>query len=267
MIATDCQSDNFLNVLERLDEFGLTPNQFRVYCHLLRSAVDGVVSDESGESIAKICGLTRITAMRILSQLSKMNLIECDRAAGKKTVYKLMPFSDWRRLASEQKQSIAKQQSKVVQLRANDTSQLNSNTCKADIQVNQFNNQQEGQEPLKGSCHLPAAEAVDEIDVSNGDTGSLDEKLAAARERGWGESGTWWNDLGQQMVTVNRFVVSVTEFMQRSLDSFDVGRQKCAEGLRMCKEQIEKIKRRSHQQRIVALAAVGNELEQGLCYG
>jgi len=58
------------------------------------------------------------------------------------------------------------------------------------------------------------------------------------------------------MVTVNRFVISVSEFMQRSLDSFDVGRQLCAEGLRMCREQIEKIKQKKSQQlgdRVVAL--------------
>jgi hypothetical protein len=101
----------------------------------------------------------------------------------------------------------------------------------------------------------PAVEPVNEIDQSKSDTGSLDEKLANARARGWGDTGTWWNDLGQQMVTVNRFVVSVTEFMQRSLDSFDVGRQVCAEGLRMCKEQIERIKQKKHQQRVVAIAS------------
>jgi hypothetical protein len=103
---------------------------------------------------------------------------------------------------------------------------------------------------------------VNEIDQLNSDTrlnsgtDSLDEKLAAARLRGWWDAGTWWNDAKEQMVSVNRFVVSVADFMQRSLDSFDVERQVCAEGLRMCREQIAKIKRRSHQQReqVVAIA-------------
>ncbi|MDV2996944.1 MAG: hypothetical protein N4J56_006649 [Chroococcidiopsis sp. SAG 2025] len=57
------------------------------------------------------------------------------------------------------------------------------------------------------------------------------------------------------MVSVNRFVVSVGEFMRRSLDSFDVGRQVCESGLRMCREQIERIKqRKSQQQREWAVA-------------
>ncbi|WP_158631961.1 hypothetical protein, partial [Chroococcidiopsis cubana] len=75
----------------------------------------------------------------------------------------------------------------------------------------------------------------------------------------------------QQVVTVNRFVVSVAEFMQRSLDSFDVGRQVCESGLRKCIEQIERIKQKKHHQqlcdRVVAIARVGNSLEQEFCYG
>lgn len=264
MIATeqkiDCNFDDFSAVLAHLDEFGLSPNQFRVYCHLFKNAMDGIVS-ESSESIAKVCKLTRITVLRVLSQLAQMNLIHCDRAPGKKTVYKLMPFSNWRRPVSEQKETIAKVQSKVIQLRGNDT-------CKPNLPVNEINTQQAREEyPMGYSSLAPATEAVNEIDTSNSDTDNLNEKLAAARARGWWDAGTWQNDLGEQMVSVNRFMVSVAEFMQRSLDSFDVGRQMCAEGLRKCKEQIEKIKRRSQQQRIVAIAAVGNELEQGFCYG
>jgi hypothetical protein len=267
MIATDCKSDNFSDVLNQLDDFGLTPNQFRVYCHLWRSAVDGVVADESGERIAKICRLTRITAMRVLSQLSKIHLIECEVAPGKKTIYHLMPYASWRIPVPQEKKQTHTQQSKVVQLRVSHTAQPNADTCKSVLQVNETNTQEQGRQdnPMGLSCLPPASKPVNEIDVSNPETGeadlrfggdlqendgSLDRKLAAARERGWWDVGTWWNDLGQQMVTVNRFVVSVTEFMQRSLDSFDVGRQVCESGLRMCKEQIEKIKqRRSQQQR------------------
>ncbi|PSB45511.1 hypothetical protein C7B80_16790 [Cyanosarcina cf. burmensis CCALA 770] len=259
MIATEQDTehdfDNFSIVLARLDEFGLTPLQFRVYCHLLKAARDGVVS-ESSESIAKICRLTRITVIRVLSQLAQMQTIQCDRTPGKKSVFYLMPFSSWRSLALEKKPAV-RQQSKVVQLRVSDSCQTNLDSCKPDLPVNKINTQQEVEEPLKGSSTLPAQQPVNEINPSNSDTGSLDEKLAAARERGWWDAGTWWNELGIQIVTVNRFVVSVSEFMQRSLDSFDVGRQLCAEGLRMCRVQIDKIKQRKSQQlgdRVKAIA-------------
>jgi DNA-binding MarR family transcriptional regulator len=272
-IATECNTkhnfNNFSDVLTRLDEFGLTPNQFRVYCHLWRMAQDGIVSEESSESIAKVCKLTRVTVIRVLSQLEQMHLIECDRAAGKKSVFYLMPYSDWRRLVPQEKNLTIKQQSKVVCFRKGDRTSSNSTTCKANIQVNEIHIQREAESPV-GDSALPAIEPVNEINVLNTETGLLDEKLAAARARGWRDSGTWWNDLGQQVVTVNRFVISVAEFMQRSLDSFDVGRQVCAEGLRMCKEQIEKIKLKKQQQqsdRVIAIARVGNQLEQEFCYG
>jgi len=264
---TEQNFENFSDLLDRLDEFGLSPNQFRIYCHLFKNAVDGVVS-ESSESIAKVCKLTRITVLQVLSQLEKIHLIECDRAAGKKSVFYLMPYSQWRRQADIPKNSTAKQQSKVVQFRANIASQSNSDTCKATIQVNEIHIQQEAESPI-GDSALPAVEPVNEINMSNSLTGSLSEKLAAARERGWQDSGTWWNDLGQQVVTVNRFVVSVAEFMQRSLDSFDVGRQMCVEGLRKCQEQIEKIKQRKSQQRerVVTIALVQDNLNHGCCNG
>ena len=257
MIATDCKSDNFSDVLARLDDFGLTPNQFRIYCHLFKNAVDGVVS-ESSESIAKMCKLTRVTVIRVLSQLMQMNLISCDRTPGKKSVFYLMPFSDWRILAAQEKKQAIAPPSKVVPLRVSDTSQLNSDTCKAGLQVNEINTQQEAEVPFRGTSALPADKLLNEIDMSTADTGSLDEKLAAARARGWRDTGTWWNDLGIQVVTVNRFVVSVAEFMQRSLDSFDVGQQICESGLRKCKEQIDRIKQRKRQQlcnRAMAIAS------------
>ncbi|MBD2309405.1 hypothetical protein H6G17_28540 [Chroococcidiopsis sp. FACHB-1243] len=269
MIATEYNFDNFSQVLDRLDNFGLSPNQFRVYCHLFKNAVDGVVS-ESSESIARVCKLTRITVLRVLTQLAQMQMIQCDRAAGKKSVFYLMPCSNWRSLAPQENKPIANQQEKVVQLRANNISQLNSDTCISALQVNEINTLLEAEVPRKGTSALPANKLLNEIDVSNSDTGSLDEKLAAARERGWRDTGTWWNDLGQQVVTVNRFVVSVAEFMQRSLDSFDVGQQVCESGLRKCKEQIERIKQKKHQQlcdRVVAIAQIDNQLERGLCYG
>ncbi|MDV2997150.1 MAG: hypothetical protein N4J56_006855 [Chroococcidiopsis sp. SAG 2025] len=179
----------------------------------------------------------------------QMNLISGDRTPGKKSVFYLMPFSDWRILAPQEKKQAIAQPSKVVQFRVSHTTQPNSDSCKTGLQVNQINTQEQGRQdnPMGLSCLPPAEKPVNEIDVSTSKTGSLEEKLILARERGWRDTGTWWNDLGIQVVTVNRFVVSVAEFMQRSLDSFDVGQQVCAEGLRMCREQIEKIKQRKNQ--------------------
>ena len=80
--------------------------------------------------------------------------------------------------------------------------------------------------------------------LNNASHTDLNSKLAAARERGWKDTGTWWNDLGEQMETVNQFRVSVTEFMKRSLDSFHHIQDNCAAGLELCRQQIERIKQR-----------------------
>lgn len=65
---------DFGSILDHLDSFGLTPVQFRIYYHLLRSAQSGVVS-ESSESIAKVCKLTRITVLRVVVQLERMRVM------------------------------------------------------------------------------------------------------------------------------------------------------------------------------------------------
>jgi DNA-binding transcriptional regulator GbsR (MarR family) len=234
---------NFVTSLEQLDDFGLTSIQFRVYCRLLRLSKDGIAC-ESAENIAKACKLTRVTVMRVLVQLEKMNLIERERAPGKKSILYLMPSSNWQHLSPEE--------NKVVQFPATET-------CKSDLQVNDVNTQQQEstQTPLKGGLlDSPAEEPINESNTSTSLAGTLQDKLDAARARGWQSSGTWWNDLGQQMVTVNCFVVSVAEFMQRSLDSFEVGRQVCETGLAMARKQIEKIKQRSQEQKLQRLRSL-----------
>ena len=180
---------DFGSILDYLDDFGLTPVQFRVYCHLLRSARDGVVS-ESSESIAKVCKLTRITVLRVVVQLERMSMIVCDRALGKKTVYTLLVPIQWRR--SQPVENEATKPSKVVSFPL-------SATCKPDIPVKEINSYQSEQVPLKGTCPTVAgANLVNQIDLSTADTGSepemtLDVKLDAVRQLGCNAGQVWRN--------------------------------------------------------------------------
>ena len=227
--------------LEQIDSFGLTPVQFRVYLHLWRLAQEGVIST-SAESISKACTIARITVTRALSHLSGMGLINCDRTLGKKSVFYLMPFSNWRLLENKSKSKITS---------------IKSDTCNFKIPVSELNTstQQEstGTPPKGGSVDSAATAPVSQSDQFSSDTGaveeateeaeiSLDDKIDEAQRRGWWNTGVWRDDLGRARVTVNSFVVSLEEFMEKSLDSFDVGRQVCETGLAMCREQIEKIK-------------------------
>ena len=121
---------DFGSILEDLDNFGLTPVQFRVYCNLLRGIDESGKVSKSSESIASVCKLTRITVLRVLVQLEKMSMIVCARAIGKKTVFHLQPPIQWQR--SQAVENEATKPSKVVQFPV-------STTCTQEIPVNEIN--------------------------------------------------------------------------------------------------------------------------------
>lgn len=198
MIVTKHNEDNFRDLLEYLDQFGLTSNQFRVYCHLFKAAVDGIVS-ESCESIGKVCKLSRITVLRVLVQLEKMGMIVCDRVSGKKTVYKLQPPFSWRSGQAVENQTCSNG-SKVVSFPM-------SAICKSDIPVNEINSYLEEQVPLRGTCPPVAQlDLVSESNWSTTDTGNepemtLDAKLDVVRQMGCNAGQVWRN--GQMEILVD----------------------------------------------------------------
>lgn len=150
---------DFGSILEDLDTCGLTPMQFRVYCHLLRGIDSSARVSKSSESIASACKLTRITVLRVLAQLEKMGMVLCDRALGKKTVYKLQPQSHWRSEQPIENEALASS-SKVVPFPV-------STTCKSDIPVNGINTTLEEQvTPFRVTCPplVASANQVNEVD-------------------------------------------------------------------------------------------------------
>lgn len=238
MIGTKQNFDNFWDVLDHLDNFGLTPVQFRIYCHLLRSARDGIVS-ESSESIAKVCKLTRITVLRVLVQLEKMGMVLCERFCGKKTVFHLQPPIQWQR--SQAVENEATKPSKVVSFPI-------SATCKTNIPVKEINTRLEELVPLKGTCP-PVAEAdlVNKSNWSTTETGNepemtLDAKLDAVRQLGCNAGQVWRN--GQMEILVDGLFMPVESFMHTKLPSFKQILQPCLAGLNLCRDAIAVLKRK-----------------------
>lgn len=230
------RTSDFGSILDDLDNFGLTPVQFRIYCHLLRSVQSGVVS-ESSESIAKVCKLTRITVLRVLVQLERMSMIVCARAVGKKTVFHLQPANQWQR--SQALENEVTKPNKVVQFPV-------STTCKPEIPVNEINSHLEEQVPLRGTCP-PVVDLVNQIDLSTADTGdepemTLDAKLNACRQLGC-NAGQVWRE-GRIEIVVNGLFMSVESFMQRKLTSFKQILQPCERGLNLCRDAIALIERK-----------------------
>lgn len=139
---------DFGSILEDLDTCGLTPVQFRVYCHLLGGIDPSARVSKSSESIARACKLTRITVLRVLVQLEKMGMVLCDRAMGKKTVMHLQPPSLWHS-AQPVENKVNSSESKVVPFPVATTVRLSAQVeaCKSDIPVKEINTPTEEQVP------------------------------------------------------------------------------------------------------------------------
>jgi DNA-binding MarR family transcriptional regulator len=90
---------NVVFVHSALDDLGLSPAQFRVYCHLARRANAGAGGEgaawPSVAEIARVCRLHPDTARAALRWLSDHRLLVRERRRGDTTVYRLTPASRW----------------------------------------------------------------------------------------------------------------------------------------------------------------------------
>ncbi len=79
-----------------LDDYGLTPAEFRVYCHVVRRAGKNGTCWESVPRIGKACRLSRNLTMAALHALTKVHrLLIRNKRVGETDEYTLAPSSDW----------------------------------------------------------------------------------------------------------------------------------------------------------------------------
>jgi hypothetical protein len=92
---------NVVFVHSALDDFGLTPAQFRTYCHVARRANAGSGSQGSAwpsvPEIARLCRLHEDTVRAALRWLAEHRLLTRERRRGATTVYRLTAASHWLR--------------------------------------------------------------------------------------------------------------------------------------------------------------------------
>jgi hypothetical protein len=74
-----------------LDDTDLTPQEFRVLCHIIRRGKCW----ESVPAIAQHCRINRKTAWRVMSELVRRRMVKADRRPGQSTVYEVRPVPDW----------------------------------------------------------------------------------------------------------------------------------------------------------------------------
>lgn len=77
-----------------LDDYGLSPQQFRVYAHLARRAGGGKAFP-SVATVARVCKLHPQTARAALHVLVKHRLISRETRPGTTPIYRLTPCTEW----------------------------------------------------------------------------------------------------------------------------------------------------------------------------
>lgn len=103
VIRHDQSEFNVVFVHSALDDFGLSPAQFRIYCHLARRSNAGSGNEggawPSVHEIARVCRLHEDTVQTALRWLTSRRLLTCERRVGTTSVYRLTSPSSWLRQA------------------------------------------------------------------------------------------------------------------------------------------------------------------------
>lgn len=94
-IACSDERDLGAFIPSELDDFGLDPYQFRVYCRLARRAGSGGNCWESVNNIAKACKMNRKTVMQSIAALLSFGMLRQEKRAGKSDLYKLTSSKFW----------------------------------------------------------------------------------------------------------------------------------------------------------------------------
>jgi hypothetical protein len=85
------KKSNLSFIHSSLDDYGLLPSQFRIYCHIARRGE----CYSSAPNIARHCRMNRDTVWAALKFLSGKKLIHGEPRQGRPTLYTVTPVSTW----------------------------------------------------------------------------------------------------------------------------------------------------------------------------
>jgi predicted transcriptional regulator len=226
-------------LLDAAFDFGLSASEFKVFFHLTRLLNHNQQVAQSIKSIATKCNLGRTTVIESLFSLLQMRMIR-RLPSGRGYIYNVLSAPNW------------------VKRAANDTSEKQTsleNELDQNLNYQQFE-PDSSTTPWGGSAESVAVALkqsekrtlVQKTDcpkiavVTEPEFGDVFEKVEAARGLGC-NIGTPWLE-GVMMVAVDGAILSVEEFMQRTLNSFKQILQPCERGLNLCRDAIAVIKRK-----------------------
>lgn len=98
-VSQDLTAFELIFVHSEVDDAGLTPAEFRVYCHLARRALSKPKGKNDAypgiRGMAEICCLNKDTVVAAIAELERRKMIAVSRVGGMVNHYKVTSKSDW----------------------------------------------------------------------------------------------------------------------------------------------------------------------------
>jgi hypothetical protein len=94
-IIVQDRSELGILVHHELDDAGLSPAEFRIYCHLSRRAAKQGRAWPGRESMAETCRLTGRTVTTAIQGLERRQMLVAHRTPGQRSIYVLTKRSSW----------------------------------------------------------------------------------------------------------------------------------------------------------------------------
>jgi DNA-binding MarR family transcriptional regulator len=95
MILQDLSGIQCIFVHSALDDFGLSPNEFRIYAHLARRANKSKEAWPGIDSMAKICRMDKECVMGAIKILEEKLLLSVEKKRGQTNIYRLTSSDTW----------------------------------------------------------------------------------------------------------------------------------------------------------------------------
>jgi hypothetical protein len=86
-----------------VDDFGMTPCQFRLLHHLHRRIGTKTMAKCGIRGISRVCKMNKDTVSQTIRELETLNVISCRRRQKSSSEYQINPFDQWIKTSAQKK--------------------------------------------------------------------------------------------------------------------------------------------------------------------
>jgi predicted transcriptional regulator len=225
----------------------LTGNEFLVYFGLVQIADCQGQVKKSLEELKQECNVRRTTLIKVLDSLVDMGMVRRLGNKHKGYTYQVTQLEDWVErptrgstdsVLRRTKAIASKVYNKVVR-KLDVTKQTTEQPDSCTTPLIGGSAESEVVQEQSGNCTSQEVQELNQPETEPTFT-DVDDKLEAMRKLGCNVGRCWQQS--EMFVRVDGILMSVAQFMERSLESFMQALQPCLEGLELCRAQIKKIK-------------------------